>query len=55
MARKATSKFRDKVSRTMREYGEGKLHSGSKTGPKVKSPAQAKAIALSQARREKEK
>ena len=35
----------------MREYKEGKLHSGSKTGPKVKSRKQAVAIGLSEERR----
>jgi hypothetical protein len=34
----------------MREYKAGKLHSGSKKGPKVKSKKQAMAIALSEAR-----
>lgn len=37
----------------MREYKKGKLHSGSKKGPKVKSRKQAIAIALSEARRSK--
>ncbi len=35
----------------MKEYGEGKLHSGSKKGPKVKSQKQAVAIAFSEARK----
>lgn len=38
-----------KVSRVMREYKAGTLHSGSKRGPKVKSRRQAVAIALSEA------
>lgn len=38
-----------KVSRVMREYKAGALHSGSKRGPKVKSRRQAVAIALSEA------
>lgn len=42
-----------KVGKVMREYKQGELHSGSKTGPKVKSRAQALAIALSEARRGK--
>lgn len=42
-----------KVRKTLHEYKEGKLHSGSKTGPKVKSRKQAVAIALNQARRKK--
>lgn len=40
-----------KVSRTMHEWGQGTLHSGSKHGPKVISQKQAVAIALSQARK----
>ena len=38
-----------KISKVMREYGAGKLHSGSKKGPVVKSEKQAMAIALSEA------
>jgi len=44
-----------KVAKVMREYKEGKLHSGSKKGPKVKSREQAIAIALSEARKAGEK
>lgn len=40
-----------KVSQVMREFREGTLHSGSKTGPKVKNRKQAVAIALSEAKR----
>lgn len=40
-----------KVTKTMREFKSGTLHSGSKHGPKVKSRKQAIAIALSQARK----
>lgn len=40
-----------KVSKVMREYKAGKLHSGSKKGPVVKSQKQAVAIALSEARK----
>ena len=39
------------VKRTMHEFKEGTLHSGSKTGPKVTNFKQAIAIALDQARR----
>jgi hypothetical protein len=39
-----------KIAKVMREYKEGKLHSGSKKGPVVKNPKQAMAIALSEAR-----
>ena len=38
-----------KVTRVMREYKKGKLHSGSKRGPLVKSRKQAVAIAMSEA------
>ena len=38
-----------KVGKVMKEFKEGKLHSGSKTGPKVKNRKQAIAIALSEA------
>jgi len=38
-----------KVKKVMKEYSAGKLRSGSKTGPKVKSRPQALAIALSEA------
>jgi hypothetical protein len=38
----------DKVATTMREFKHGKLRSGSKKGPKVKSKKQAIAIALAQ-------
>jgi hypothetical protein len=38
-----------KVAKVMREYKEGKLHSGSKKGPEVTSRKQAVAIALSEA------
>jgi hypothetical protein len=38
-----------KVTKVMREYKKGALHSGSKKGPKVKSRRQAVAIALSEA------
>ena len=38
-----------KISKVMGEFKKGELHSGSKDGPKVKSPKQAMAIALSEA------
>ena len=38
-----------KVKKVMGEYKRGTLHSGSKQGPMVKSRAQAKAIAMSEA------
>lgn len=46
-----TPKREKKISKVMREYKGGKLHSGSKKGPKVKSRKQAIAIALSEARK----
>ncbi len=39
-----------KVEKVMGEFKAGELHSGSKTGPMVKNPKQAVAIALSEAR-----
>ena len=45
----------NKVRKVMREYKSGKLHSGSKTGPKVKSRKQAIAIALSESGQSKRK
>lgn len=41
-----------KVGKVMHEFKEGKLHSGSKKGPKVKSRKQAIAIGLSEARKQ---
>lgn len=45
---KKPTKADKKVSKVMREYKSGGLHSG-KGGPVVKNPRQALAIALSQA------
>lgn len=39
-----------KVERVMSEYKHGELHSGSKSGPVVKNPKQAIAIAMGEAR-----
>ena len=39
-------------SQVMKKYRAGKLHSGSKRGPKVKSEKQARAIQISEARAE---
>jgi hypothetical protein len=50
MPKKGT-KAAKKISSTMHEWGQGKLHSGSKKGPVVKSQKQAVAIALSQGRK----
>jgi hypothetical protein len=40
-----------KVGKVMHEYKHGTLHSGSKSGPKVKSRKQAIAIGMSEARK----
>jgi hypothetical protein len=40
-----------KIYKVMKEFKEGKLHSGSKKGPIVKSPKQAVAIGLSEERK----
>jgi hypothetical protein len=40
-----------KVEKTMKEFKQGTLHSGSKQGPKVKNRTQAIAIALAEKRR----
>ena len=50
-AKGGMSKGQKKVAKVMREYKEGKLHSGSKKGPVVKNEKQAVAIALSEARK----
>jgi hypothetical protein len=42
-----------KIGKVMHEFKEGKLHSGSKKGPEVKSKPQAVAIALSESRKKK--
>jgi hypothetical protein len=41
-------------SEVMHKYKHGKLHSGSKKGPKVKNRKQAIAIMMSEKRKEKE-
>lgn len=40
-----------KMEKVMGEYKRGKLHSGSKKGPRVKSRKQAIAIGLSESRK----
>ena len=45
------NKFERKVTTVMGEFGKGALHSGSKHGPIVENPKQARAIALSVARK----
>ena len=49
------TKSAKKVAKVMREFKGGKLHSGSKKGPKVTSKKQAIAIALSEAGKAKKK
>ena len=53
--RKYSSKAETKINKVMKEFGEGKLHSGSKKGPKVSSRKQAIAIGISEARKRGEK
>lgn len=43
------TKAQKKVGKVMKEFSAGKLHSGSKKGPVVKSRKQAVAIAMSEA------
>lgn len=52
---KYSKKAKSKIAKVMHEWGEGKLHSGSKKGPKVKNQKQAVAIAISEARRKGDK
>jgi hypothetical protein len=51
----APVKGNGKIEKVMSEYKAGKLHSGSKTGPVVKSKTQATAIALSEQRKKDKK
>jgi len=48
---KKKTKGKAKIEKVMHEFKEGKLHSGSKKGPKVTNPRQAIAISLSEARK----
>jgi uncharacterized protein DUF6496 len=45
----------NKVKKVMKEFGEEKLHSGSKKGPIVKDRKQAVAIAMSEAKKKGKK
>lgn len=47
---KKKTKGQKKISKVMKEFSEGELHSGSKNGPVVKNKKQAIAISLSEAR-----
>lgn len=49
--RKYSAKAEKKIHKVMKEFKHDKLHSGSKHGPMVKSPKQAIAIGISEARR----
>ena len=53
MAKK--SKVEKKVTRSIKEFEEGKLHSGSKKGPVVINKKQAEAIGYSEAEKKKRK
>jgi hypothetical protein len=48
--KKVKDLMQKKMGKVMHEYKHGKLHSGSKKGPKVKSREQAIAIGMSEAR-----
>ena len=52
---KSKSGKQDKAHKVMGEYKRGELHSGSKSGPKVKSRKQAVAIAMSESGQSKKR
>jgi hypothetical protein len=49
--RKYSKKANEKIHKVIKEFEEGKLHSGSKRGPQVKNLKQAVAIGISEAKR----
>ena len=55
MPAKKKSKANAKVTKVMKEWKTGELHSGSKKGPVVTSKKQAIAIAMSEAKMAKKK
>ena len=55
MPKRGERSAKNKVTKVMREYKAGELHSGSKKGPEVTSRKQAIAIALSEAGKSKPK
>ena len=52
---KETKKQQAKIGKVMHEYKAGELHSGSKSGPMVKSRKQAIAIGMSESKKSKKK
>lgn len=48
---KPMTKAQKKVGKVMHEFKAGSLHSGSKSGPVVKNPKQAIAIAISESKK----
>ncbi len=48
-----SNKEQRKVRKVLREFKEGDLHSGSKSGTKVRDKAQALAIGYSEAKKKK--
>jgi hypothetical protein len=46
---------KDKIVKSIKEFAEGRLHSGSKKGPLVKSKAQALAIGYAEKRKASKK
>lgn len=53
MKKGGAAKMDMKMGKVMKEYGDRELHSGSKTGPIVRNPKQAIAIAYSEGRKAK--
>jgi hypothetical protein len=51
VAKFAKQAQKNKMEKVMHEWKKGKLHSGTKKGPKVTSQKQAVAIALSEAKK----